>query len=139
MKLHIALGWVSEDQMRSPDVPPNGRLDTEDRTPEGGTGPDGQLDVTGGRTEDTGYDQLTDAEEKAAGIPIRDLKNANAQDPEGDDFHPVSDNNPHDDINPDDFRGSDGTEGNPTLQPHPRTEDLDPNTHLHCHERNFGC
>src|SRR5262249_50410937 len=30
MKLHVDLGWVSEDQMRSPDAPPNGRLDTED-------------------------------------------------------------------------------------------------------------
>ncbi|TMQ58490.1 MAG: cell surface protein SprA, partial [Candidatus Eisenbacteria bacterium] len=137
MKLHIDLGWVSEDQMRSPDVPPNGKLDTEDRTPEGGTGPDGQLDVTGARTEDTGYDQLTDAEEIAAGIPIRDLTTANAQDPEGDDYHLVSDNIPHDDINPDDFRGSNGTEGNQTLNPNPDTEDLNLSTILDVDERNF--
>jgi hypothetical protein len=33
MKLHIDLGTVSEDQMRSPDVPPNGLLDTETSSP----------------------------------------------------------------------------------------------------------
>ena len=41
MKLHIDLGAVSEDQMRSPDVAPNGKIDSEDRS-EGGAAPDRQ-------------------------------------------------------------------------------------------------
>src|SRR5262249_54038224 len=30
VRMHIDIGTVSEDQMRAPDEPPNGRLDTED-------------------------------------------------------------------------------------------------------------
>jgi hypothetical protein len=115
MKLHVDLGSVSEDQMRSPDVPPNLRLDTEDRAP-----PDHRLDAS----EDTGYDQLKDVEEIAAGIPIRDLTPASANDPEGDDFHPVNGQISPDDIDPASFRGSNGTEGNHTVNPNPDTEDL---------------
>src|SRR5262249_19657842 len=58
MKLHVDLGLVSEDQMRSPDVPPNGKIDTEDRS-DSLVAPDHQLDVSGSRNEDTGYDQRT--------------------------------------------------------------------------------
>jgi hypothetical protein len=123
MKLHIDLGRVSEDQMRSPDVAPNGQIDTEDRSEEG-SAPDGQLQVSGGdKNEDTGFDQRNNQEEIEAGIPIRDLMNARAEDPEGDDFYAVTEGEP-DDMDPVRFRGVNGTEENHTLNPTPDTEDL---------------
>ncbi|HEY2955013.1 MAG TPA: cell surface protein SprA [Candidatus Eisenbacteria bacterium] len=122
LRLHIDLGVVSEDQMRSPDVPPNGILDTEDRSDLGGA-PDRQLDVSSGHNEDTGVDQLTDAEEKQAGIPIRDLVTANGDDPQGDDFKTVSEG-PPEDMDPARFVHANGTEGNHNVNPNPDTEDL---------------
>jgi hypothetical protein len=128
MKMHIDLGAVSEDQMRSPDVPPDGRIDTEDRPAVLGGAPDGQLDVTGPHPEDTGYDQKTDAEEQAdvaAGTAtIRDLTTASPADPEGDDYPKDFKITDPDNIKPSDWRGSNGTENNHTVNPNPDTEDL---------------
>jgi hypothetical protein len=120
MKLHIDLGVVSEDQMRSPDVPPNNKLDTEDTE----NPPDHRLDVTGARNEDTGLDGKLDAEEIAAGTPIRDLMTATSQDPDGDDYPdppPVIDPNSMD---PAPYRPLNGTENNHKVNPNPDTEDL---------------
>ena len=129
MKLHIDLGVVSEDQMRSPDVPPNGKIDTEDRS-DSLVAPDHQLDVGGSRNEDVGLDQRNDEEEQArvaAGLDnIRDLTTASATDPEGDDYPEkgANENIDQDSINPFDFFRLNGTEGNHTLNPNPDTEDL---------------
>src|SRR5262249_15264131 len=53
VKLNIDIGRVSEDQMRSPDKPPNGKLDSEDFNR------DGQLN----EGEDVGLDQTQTADE----------------------------------------------------------------------------
>ena len=74
--MHIDVGTVSEDQMRSPDVPPDGLLNTEDRNQ------DGTLDVTS-KNEDTGVDGLLDIDEPG---PKLDLVTATDQDPHGDDY-----------------------------------------------------
>ena len=135
MKLHIDLGAVSEDQMRSPDVPPDSVINTEDRAEEGGS-PDRQLDVTG-RNEDTGYDQLLDGKGEVAPNPARDLTTVTDADPQGDDFTPVKEGISPDDINPEDFKGANGTEHNSTVNPNPDTEDLNLDTQLQTKEECF--
>jgi hypothetical protein len=134
MKLHIDLGAVSEDQMRSPDAPPDTLLNTEDRSDDGAA-PDRQLDVSG-RNEDTGYDQRLNDQEVAPDPP-RDLTTVTPADPEGDDFTAVREGISPDDINPVDFRGSNGTEDNHTVNPNPDTEDLNLDTILQTQEECF--
>lgn len=140
VKLHIDLGTVSEDQMRSPDQRPNGTgsPDTEDRT----VPPDGQLRVSeDAQNEDTGVDRAA-----SPGKPgpvtenpdsIRDLVTAGANDPEGDDFHRVNDDKKLKEIDTRRFRGTNGTEDNHTLLPYPDTEDLNGNNHLDTNEDYF--
>jgi hypothetical protein len=134
MKLHIDLGTVSEDQMRSPDVPPDGNLNTEDRS-EDGAAPDRQLNVTG-RSEDTGYDQLLSNEEVAP-VPPRDLTTVTANDPEGDDYTGVTQDIAPDDINPEDWKYVNGPEKNSQLNSNPDTEDLNLDTILQTKEECF--
>jgi hypothetical protein len=121
LKLHIDIGRVSEDQMRAPNRPPNGRTDTEDVVL------DGQLTVTGEDSEDTGIDGLRDGAE-FAGIgndPTRraDLVTSSTSDPEGDNFQrdlrqefPIMD--------PRRYVFTNGTEGNNGAYPIPDSEDL---------------
>src|SRR5205085_3533202 len=85
VRLHIDVGTVSEDEMRSPDGPPNGLLDTEDRN-DGGLIRDNQLTVNGTINEDTGYDGRTSRQEAEGGQSVRNLTTASGADPEGDDF-----------------------------------------------------
>jgi hypothetical protein len=125
VKLHIDLGRVSEDQMRAPNRPPNGRIDTEDRKPR-----DNQLTVLGDDTEDTGYDTILDKDEKVAynagTLTIADLSTASTSDPEGDDWGNVVDtySSP---IDPRRYVAINGPEGNRTAFPLPDTEDLNLN------------
>ena len=125
VKLHIDLGRVSEDQMRAPNRPPNGRIDTEDRKPR-----DNQLTVLGDDTEDTGYDGILDKDEKTAlangQITLADLTTASTSDPEGDDWGNVVDtySSP---IDPRRYVAINGSEGNHTAFPLPDTEDLNLN------------
>lgn len=133
VRLHIDLGTVSEDQMRSPDARPNDRLDTEDRSDP----PDGQLRVSDdAQNEDTGVDQRFSLAGGHGPGPesadsLRDLVTATAGDPEGDDFQRVDPekfkNTPLDTRR---YRGSNGTENNHTLLPYPDTEDLNGNNRL---------
>jgi len=132
VKLHVDIGVVSENQMRSPDVLPNRLLDTEDQ----GSPPDRQLTVTDRNNEDTGVDGLLDADEIASGVPVRDLTTAGFADPEGDDFHAVAEG-PPEDMDPARFRYANGTEGNHTLIPVPDTEDLNLNLNLDTSEDYF--
>jgi hypothetical protein len=116
VRLHVDIGSVSEDQMRSPDVTPNALLDTEDRV----------RDNVLTEDEDTGLDALPDPD---AGV-VRDLIRAGPADPEGDDFYP-----PDELVNTDEARSVDprywaavnGTEGNRTNRTTPDTEDLNLN------------
>jgi hypothetical protein len=113
-KLRIDLGSVSEDQMRAPDDPPNGILDTEDKEPR-----DNQLVVD----EDTGIDGLPDGAETRQ----LDLTTASPSDPSGDDFkEPIVDENGHKyrEEDPRRYRFTNGTEGNKSVFPYPNTEDL---------------
>jgi hypothetical protein len=132
VKLHIDLGVVSEDQMPSPDVLPDGRLETEDQ----GSPPDHQLTVTDRNDEDTGLDGKLDSEEIAKGVPIRDLSTAGSSDPEGDDFRAVPEG-PPEDMDPARFRFANGTENNHTLNPVPDTEDLNLNNNIDTAEDYF--
>jgi hypothetical protein len=112
VKLHIDLGTMSEDQMRSPDQPPNGLLDTEDRAR------DNVLTVD----EDTGLDGLMNPDSSI----VRDLVTSNATDPEGDDFRPPNEivtREPARSIDPRNWVSVNGTEGNRTINPVPDTED----------------
>lgn len=124
VKLHIDLGRVSEDQMRAPNRPPNGVLDTEDRQL------DGQLTVTGDDTEDTGLDGVLDRFEAdslaAKGLPVADLITATTSDPEGDNWGNVNESfvSP---IDPRRYVAINGTEKNNTAYPIPDTEDLNNN------------
>ncbi len=134
VKLHIDLGVVSEDQIRAPNVPPNGILDSEDRPPR-----DNQLSVSGGNNEDTGLDGLLDDLEPGRGGPPsawRDLVTASASDPEGDNFQKVNESF-RDNIDTRRFRGTNGTEGNRNLYPYPDTEDLNLNNNLDTSEDFF--
>ena len=135
VKLHLDLGVVSEDQMRSPDEPPNGALDTEDLVPR-----DNVLSVTGGQDEDTGVDGLKDKDEPGFGNPDpnfwRDLTTASAADPGGDDFHTVNENY-KDPIDTRRFFGTNGTEANKNLLPFPDTEDLNLNNNIDTSENYF--
>ncbi len=112
VKLHVDLGAMSEDQMRSPDQPPNGLLDTEDK----------HRDNTLTAEEDTGFDGLMNPDSGKT----RDLTTSNPTDPEGDDFHPPNDIVSRDEarsIDPRNWVSVNGTEGNRTINPQPDTED----------------
>jgi hypothetical protein len=129
VRLHVDLGVVSEDQMRSPDMGPNHLLDTEDQ----GSPPDRQLTVTErGINEDTGLDGLADPDSGR----VLDLVTASPSDPQGDDFHPVPDG-PAEDMDPARFRYVNGTEDNHTINPVPDTEDLNLNNILDTDEHYF--
>lgn len=128
VKLHIDLGEVSEDQMRAPNRPPNGRLDSEDLEPR-----DNQLVVAGGTNEDTGLDNKLSTNENSGPA---DLVTADAAlDPEGDDFKNVDQS--YREIDPRRYRGSNGTEGNKTIFPVPDSEDLNLNERLDQQEAFF--
>jgi hypothetical protein len=112
VKLHVDLGAMSEDQMRSPDQPPNGLLDTEDKAR------DNVLTVD----EDTGLDGLMNPDSSK----LRDLVTSNDSDPEGDDFKPPNDIVTRDEarsIDPRNWVSVNGTEGNRTINPVPDSED----------------
>src|ERR1043166_3733355 len=125
VKLHIDLGRVSEDQMRAPNRPPNGVIDTEDRPTR-----DNQLTVTGDKSEDTGLDGIDDAGEvDALGkglLEIADLTTASTSDPEGDDWGNIVETFPSA-VDPRRYQRTNGTEGNHTAYPIPDTEDLNLN------------
>jgi hypothetical protein len=133
VQLHIDLGRVSEDQMRAPDQPPNGFLDTEDKNQ------DNQLTVTTNFDEDSGVDGLLNvkkgddlfSERDSIRTPL-DLSTANSNDPSGDDFRTI--NETFKEIDPRRYAGTNGTEGNRTLRPFPDTEDLNLNTNLDTQE-----
>ncbi len=127
VRLHIDLGTVSEDQMRSPDVVPDTLLETEDRAPR-----DNQLTVTDKNNEDTGYDGLTSAQEVAAGRPVLDLTTASPADPEGDDFKSPDEH--FGELDPHRYLYTNGTEGNKAFNPNPDTEDLNLNLILDTQE-----
>ena len=133
VQLHIDLGRVSEDQMRAPDQPPNGRIDTEDRNQ------DNQLTVTSDFDEDSGYDGLLNvkvgddlfSEADSIRVPL-DLSTASSADPSGDDFREIDE--AFKEIDPRRYVGTNGTEGNRRLRPFPDTEDLNLNTNLDTQE-----
>ncbi|MGH7741856.1 MAG: cell surface protein SprA, partial [Candidatus Eiseniibacteriota bacterium] len=135
LKLHIDVGRVSEDMQRSPDVLPNGGLDSEDKNR------DGQLQVSGDTYEDTGYDQLIDpgAKERPGGREnpdsLRDLTTASLDDPEGDTFRGT--NGDFSEIDPRRYKYTNGTEDNKNLNPTPDTEDLNLNNNLDTNESYF--
>lgn len=147
MKLHIDLGVVSEDQMRTPDFkrePYNtgpdavrwadGVLQSEDLVPR-----DHQLTVTEGRNEDTGYDGLDDAAERAlyqkGQVGLADLVTATPDDPDGDDWgEPVDGLH---DIDPRRWYRTNGSENNKKIFPYPNTEDLNLNDNLDTDERYY--
>jgi len=123
VRLHIDLGTVSEDQMRSPDVAPNDSLDTEDQAPR---------DNVLIEREDTGLDGLFAADEPVP-VPARDLVTAGPNNPEGDKFSPpdnVVQQDEHRSIDPRYWRYVNGTEDNRTINPLPDTEDLNLNGSL---------
>ncbi|MBI5711756.1 MAG: cell surface protein SprA [Candidatus Eisenbacteria bacterium] len=127
IRLRIDLGTVSEDQMRAPDEPPDDSLDTEDRVR------DGQLTVTEGNDEDTGYDGLLDAKGEQGAHAPRDLVTASSADPEGDDFHTPDERVSRDEklaLDPRSWVSVNGTEGNKSVNPTPDTEDLNLNNVL---------
>ena len=133
VRLHVDLGTMSEDQMRSPDQPPNGFLDTEDEAR------DNVLTVD----EDTGLDGLMNPD---AGLP-RDLVTSKDTDPEGDDFHPPNEIVTREEgraIDPRNWVSVNGTEGNRTINSVPDTEDqnlngaLDPNNNYLEYTINLG-
>lgn len=120
-RLHVDLGVVSEDQMRSPDQPPNQWLDTEDQSS------DNVLELT----EDTGVDAANNATEDALPAPL-DLSTANEQDRAGDDYENPS--SPFLEIDPRRWVHTNGTEGNRLVLPSPDTEDLNLNGRLDTQE-----
>lgn len=135
VQLHIDLGRVSEDQMRAPDLPPNGRLDSEDQNK------DNQLTVTNDFDEDTGLDGFHDFPKgdqtatEADSVSILDLVTATPSDPSGDDYpeKPI-DETYKAEIDPRRWVHTNGTEGNKNLRPIPDTEDLNLNTNLDTQE-----
>ena len=136
-KLHIDLGVVSEDQMRAPNRPPNGRIDTEEQ----GT-PDGQLTVIGEKSEDTGIDGLDDAAEKdlykngTGSLKLADLITASGDDPEGDDWKSINDDYSSA-MDPRRYLYFNGTERSKDAFPIPDTEDMIPNDLPDTTERYF--
>lgn len=125
VRLHIDLGSVSEDQMRAPNQPPNGRLDTEDREPS---------DDLLARIEDTGLDGAGSAAEDGLLRPL-DLATASTQDRGGDDYAPPSDL--FAEIDPRRWLRTNGTEANGMAAPIPDTEDLNLNHYLDTYEGYF--
>jgi Motility related/secretion protein len=143
VKVHIDIGTVSEDQQRAPNIPPNGRLDTEDQPPF-----DNQLSVTDSKNEDTGLDGYLNTPIKdrpgevefaathhdsvltlAGPVPRPDLVTVDSlADPAGDDFHPPD--NTFNDYDPRKWLFTNGTEDDHTIVPVPETEDLNGNTLL---------
>ena len=107
-RLHVDLGRVSEDAFWRKDVPPNGKLDSEDKNS------DTKLD----EGEDTGLDGLFDQDEPGYD-PVTN------SDPDRDDYR-------YDPRNPNDYSHINGTEGNSIGVPNarPDTEDLDQNGNL---------
>ena len=132
LKLHIDLGAVSEDQQRSPDVPPNNQLDSEDKGPLR----DNQLVVTDSNNEDTGYDGLLDdkGERDSVRTP-RDLTTATPIDPQGDDFDKPVDG--LEEIDTRRFRKTNGVEGSKVIYPYPDTEDFNLNNAIDTKENYF--
>lgn len=121
VRMHIDLGIVSEGMLRAPNERPDSTLHTEDRVR------DGQLTVAGSINEDTGYDMLLDAQEKANlerdPTLLADLSTADPNtDPEGDDYHdPISQ---YKDLDPRKYQYINGSENNHTLVTYPETDDL---------------
>ena len=118
VRLHIDLGTMNEDQMRSPDVLPNRLSDTEDKSR------DNQITVD----EDTGLDGVMDPDNVTG--PPRDLSTVTPADPAGDDFRPPDEVVTREEaksIDPRYWTGVNGTEGNRTINPVPDTEDLNLN------------
>jgi hypothetical protein len=118
VKLHVDLGTVGEDQMRAPDAPPNGLLDTEDKR--------GDNVLT--QDEDTGLDGLMNPD--SGTTRIRDLVTAGPADPAGDDFHPPDEavtKSEGRSLYPVHWRSVNGTENNRTILPVPDTEDINLN------------
>ncbi len=134
LRLHVDLGVVSEDQMRAPNRPPDGILQSEDKPPR-----DHQLTVTTGNDEDTGYDGLLDDDERArmaAGdLTMADLVTASPSDPEGDDWGNIIAS--YHDIDPRKWLYTNGTEGNKSQYAFPNTEDLNLNENLDTDERYY--
>ena len=122
VRLHIDVGTVSEDQMRAPDAPPNGLLDSEDK----------RHDRILTEDEDTGYDGHFDADEDPR---VLRLRTASATDPQGDDYHGPEEH--FKEIDPRRYKYTNGTEGNRLLNPNPDTEDLNNNDHLDTQEAYF--
>lgn len=109
-KLHIDFGNVSEDAFWDPNNPPNGTLDTEDKSG------DGKLDTdSNDKTidEDTGLDGIHDVDETGYNPPLN-------VDPNQDDYG--YDREHH----PEDYAKINNTEGNSKGDPNgrPDTEDL---------------
>jgi hypothetical protein len=114
VRLHVDVGRVSEDQMRSPDRLPNRLLDTED------TNRDDQLN----EGEDVGIDRAPNGQE-----PVRlDLSTATDQDLSGDDWAGPT-TSVTNELDPRRWQRVNGSEGNAqaTANPYPDTEDLDGN------------
>ena len=123
LRMHLDLGVVSEDQMRAPNRPPDGVLNSEDRVPR-----DHQLTLA----EDTGYDGITSSDEqvllRSGELARADLVTASDADPEGDDWQTVLGG--YQGIDPRRYLYTNGTEGNKTQFPYPNTEDLNLNDNL---------
>lgn len=134
VKVHVDLGVVSEDQMRYPDAPPNGVLDTEDKSR------DNQLILD----EDTGIDGLETAGAEADSIRStdpahlrtqHDLSTASPNDPEGDDYDSPDEH--FKEIDPRRWRRINGSQGNRLVLPVPDSEDLNVNNNLDVTENYF--
>ncbi|OGF16991.1 MAG: cell surface protein SprA [Candidatus Eisenbacteria bacterium RBG_16_71_46] len=130
VKLHIDLGRVSEDQQRSPDVPPDTYLQTEDKVPR-----DNQLTVTDNNNEDTGLDGVTDDKGEGS-LATLDLATAGPNDHSGDDFRNVDET--YDELDPRRWLFTNGTENNKSVRPYPDTEDLNLNQNLDTDESYYG-
>ncbi len=117
VRMHIDLGRVSEDQMRSPEQPPNQLLDSED------SNRDEQLN----EGEDSGLDGFPNGEEPRK----LDLITSSDSDPSGDDWHGPDASYKYD-LDTRRWRAVNGTEGNAaaSANPIPDTEDLDGNNFL---------
>ncbi|HEV8481193.1 MAG TPA: hypothetical protein VGR66_10405, partial [Candidatus Eisenbacteria bacterium] len=122
VKLHIDVGLVSEDAQLAPDEPPNGKLDTEDKTADNQLTPD----------EDTGIDAISDPAETTQADPTAHI-NASSSDPHGDDWRPPNtgdDKDKYVESDPRRWRFNNGTEKNQQYRGIPDTEDLDQNGNL---------
>ena len=115
-KLHIDFGTVSEDAFWDPNNPPNGTLDTEDKSN------DGRLDINSDNKaidEDTGLDGIHDVDETGYNPPLN-------VDPNRDDYGYNREGRPED------YSRINNTEGNATGDPNarPDTEDLNRDSYL---------